>query len=158
MKRELRLECNPPRLFNPRPMPLLSSFFRPKPAPAAAPLPWRRQDFTAHSVGSEEQIVSVRGGVPHRFPGFAVDFAHDCKTFQPLDEHIAEHGEKHAWGCLEIEALRSWLPRLIEAELLVSAEDVHRRCLAEPTCRQDSAAIGAIGFPTGAPSQAVSTG
>ena len=138
------------RPFNPPPMPLLPSLFRSSSAPrAGADMPWRRQDFTAHSLGSEEQIVSVLGGVPQRFPGFAVDFAHDCKTFRPLDEHIAEHADKHAWGALETEALRSWLPRMIEAGLLVSAEDVHRRCAVATVPAQVMQPIGALGFPTG---------
>ena len=105
-------------------------------------------DFTAHSVGAEEQIVTVHGGVPQRFPGFAADFAHGCGEFRPLDEHLATHGDKHAWGSLEADALRSWLPRLIEAGVLVSAEDVHRRC-CEGAPAQAPPPIGAIGFPTG---------
>ena len=92
--------------------------------------------------------VSVCGGVPRRFPGFAVDFAHDCGEFRTLDEHVAEHAEKHAWGVIEAEALRSWLPRMVEAGLLVSAEDVHRRC-CEAAPAQASQPIAAIGFPTG---------
>src|SRR4051812_19143886 len=87
------------RPFNPSPMPLLPSLFRSSSPRRDDPgLAWRRQDFTMHSLGQEEQIVSVRGGVPDRFPGFVVDFAHDCESFLPLDEHIAEHADKHAWG------------------------------------------------------------
>src|SRR3954447_19078561 len=100
MKWELPRECNGPSIRPP--MPLFPSLFRSSSAQQDGDdVPWRRQDFTAHSLGSDEQIVSVLGGVPRRFPGFAVDFAHDCKVFRPLDAHIAEHADKHGWGSLE---------------------------------------------------------
>src|SRR5262245_24786354 len=133
-------------------MPLLSSIFRSSHAPKpreAFRMTWRRQDLASHSVGQDEQVVSIRGGVPVRVPGFAVDFVHDCKTFRPIEEHVTEHADKHAWGSLEVEALRSWLPRLIDAGLLVSAEGVQQRCSQSTGQSNLPTPISAIGFPTG---------
>lgn len=110
---------------------------------------WRKMEFATVSIGHDEQIVSVRGGVPRRFPGFAVDFVEECREFRPLDEHIAAHGERHGWETLQIEALRSWVPELIETGLLISAEDVHRKCVAPGSEVPAPPSIGAIGFPTG---------
>jgi hypothetical protein len=131
----------------------LLSRFRPTPAPAAAELSppgraWRRNDLVTAVVGDDAHLVSRRGRVPMVLPAFAVDFLLGCRRFRPLEEHVAEHAGRHRWGALESEALRSWLPRMIEAELLVSSQQVFERCAA---MRDGEAAppLEAIGFPTG---------
>ena len=111
---------------------------------------WRKMDFATVSIGQDEQIVSVGGGVPRRFPGFAVDFVEGCREFKSIGEHMAVHGERHGWESLQIEALRSWMPELIESGLLVSAEDLHGRCAGSGGNAPAAApSISAIGFPTG---------
>jgi hypothetical protein len=127
-------------------MPLFSS---PRPAPLASAertLPWRKNDYLAYSVGQDQQAVLVRGAAPVVLPGFVVDFIAACDSFRPLEAQLASHAEKHAWGTLEIEALRSWLPRAIAARVLVSSADLLAACTAQaPT----PPPLTTLGFPTG---------
>ena len=128
----------------------LSSLFRASPPvrrPTPAAVEWRKNDFMAYTVGHDEQAVMLRGRVPQRWPGFVVDFVNSCDDFGPLENHLASYADKHAWGGLELEALRSWLPRVTEAQLLVSTADVIS-ALARHTAPPPPP-ISAIGFPTG---------
>lgn len=134
----------------------LLSCFKPKSAgTGSAPVGkrdelWRRGDFLAFTVGEDVQVAYSRDGRGARtLPSFAVEFVLGCKEFQPLEQQIAAHAAKHGWGALELEALRSWLPQIVEARLLVSSSDVRRRCeqLRDPA--NTPPPIGAIGFPTG---------
>ncbi len=130
----------------------LLSRLQSKPAPALAESSpagrtWRRNELFTAQAGDDAHLVSRRGGTPLAVPSFAVDFLFGCRQFRPLEKHVAEHAERHRWGALEIEALRSWLPRMIEAELLVSSRQVLERCTAMRS--GESPRIEAVGFPTG---------
>ncbi len=130
-------------------VPFLSSLFRESspPARSANSLAWRKNDFTAYAVSAEEQAVMLRGEPPRVWPGFVVDFVTSCKKFAPLEAHIARYAEKHAWGSLEGNALRSWLARATEARLLVSTGDLLEACARHLPAAP--AKIKSIGFPTG---------
>jgi hypothetical protein len=132
----------------------LLSRFQPKPAapaPDAGPAAraWRKTDFLAVSAGDDLHLVCTRGGTPFTVPSFAIDFVFGCRQFLPLEEHIAEHAEKHRWGALQHEALRSWLPRMMDAGLLISSQQLLERCAGMSTAGEPPPAISAIGFPTG---------
>jgi hypothetical protein len=163
MKRELRLEGNRGARFNHRPMGLLSLFkSKPEtpadaavreatadPAPARITERWRKAPFAAFVAGEDQHVVHRRGQLPVLVPSFAIDFALALTEFEPMEKHLAKHAELHAWGSLEIESLRSWLPKMIESGLLISAREVQARgaSLADP--QNKPAPISAIGFPTG---------
>jgi len=101
----------------------------------------------AYSVGHDEQAVMIRGETPRVLPGFVVDFVNSCEDFGPLERHIAQYAGKHAWGSLESNALRSWLPRMTEARLLISSADVLAACARHTASTPPP--IETIGFPTG---------
>src|SRR5260221_14779522 len=103
-----------------------------RPATTAAPSAraWRMADLQAFSAGEDLHIVCRREGTPLTVPAFVVDFIFGCRKFLPLDEHIAKHADKHGWTSLQLEALGSWLPRMIEAGLLVSSTQLSDRCAA----------------------------
>lgn len=82
-------------------------------------------------------------------PTFAVDFVLACKVFGSLDAHIDHFARKHEWNTLQVEALRSWIPRLIEAEVLFSGEYLRRKCEALKVDVSERPPIQSIGFPTG---------
>ncbi|MEO8351719.1 MAG: hypothetical protein ABI680_08305 [Chthoniobacteraceae bacterium] len=135
-------------------MPPLSSMFRSPPAPARdelSRLPWRRQVFVTYPVAPDEQLVMVHGETPIRVPSFVVDFVLECSEFRPLERQVSQHAERHGWGSLEMNALTSWMPRLMEAGLLISAEDVHRQCLSASKDHEPCAPpkMRTIGMPTG---------
>jgi hypothetical protein len=132
------------------PMSLLSSLFRQKPAapPVDRTLAWRKNDFLAYAVGQDEQAALLRGRSPLVLPGFVVDFINSCEKFAPLETHLAKYADKHAWGDLECDSLRSWLSKVIDSQLLVSAADVLVDCQSA-RLGHDPARISMIGFPTG---------
>ncbi len=166
MKRELRLEGNRRARLNPRAMGLLS-LFKSKPAPSETSAPgtasapakadsraraverWRKSDFTFFAAGEEQHLVSLRGSTPLAVPSFAVDFLLHCDEFEPLESHLARHAERHDWGALQLEALTSWLPKLKEAGLLISAEEIRARCAAMVDPANQPPPVQVIGFPTG---------
>ncbi|MDR3402433.1 MAG: hypothetical protein P4L99_08035 [Chthoniobacter sp.] len=134
------------------------SHFTPKtPAPAVAHRAptgepqdlWRHTPFASFAAGEAGEAVHVRDRVPVVVPAFAVDFARHCSEFRSLLEHIAHYAEKHAWGSLQIETLRSWLPKITEAGLLISREQLHARAAAIGNPHAERAKIGAVGFSTG---------
>lgn len=109
---------------------------------------WRRNELFTAQIGDEACVVYRRGGVPLAVPAFAVDFLFGCRRFRPIEEHVTEHAGRHRWGSLEIEALRSWLPRMIATELLISSRQILDQCAG----MHDDAApppLAAVGFPTG---------
>jgi len=110
---------------------------------------WRRGNVVTHPAGEDLQIVYSRGNIPQTLPTFAVDFALSCKTFRPLDEHLEEFATRHDWNALQCDALRAWLPQLVAARVLLSGEDVRRRCAALMKPGAGPPPIAAIGFPTG---------
>ncbi len=131
----------------------LLSRFQPKPAPTAvAQVPagrtWRRNELFTVSVGDDAHVVCRRGGTPVTVPSFAVDFVFGCGRFRPIEEHVAEHAERHGWGTLEVEALRSWLTRMMDAGFLISSRQVLDRCAAMRS-EETPPQIAAVGFPTG---------
>ena len=129
-------------------MGLLSRFTSRESAPAPDRL-WRRAAFASVTAGDEVAVTYRTGKQPHIVPSFAVDFVQGCDKFRALETHVADHAEKHGWGSLEVASLRSWLPRLMEAGLLVSSADLHAQIRATPAESRASGAIEAIGFPTG---------
>lgn len=130
-------------------MPFLSSLFRESSPPARGlkALAWRKNDFIAYGVGTEDQAVMRRGEAPRVWPGFVIDFITSCKKFEPLEVHIARYAEKHAWGSLETNALHSWLARATAARLLVSTAEVLEACARHAPAPPPK--IESIGFPTG---------
>lgn len=108
---------------------------------------WRKNDFTAYSAGHDEQVVMLRGEAPRVLPGFVVDFVNSCANFAPLESHIARYADRHAWGSLEANSLRSWLAVVTEARLLVSSAAVLAACAQHVAPEPPS--IETIGFPTG---------
>jgi hypothetical protein len=129
---------------------MLSSIFRQKStAPSAIrTLPWRKNDFVAYAVGQDEQAALVRGQSPVVLPGFVVDFVNSCEKFAALEAHLSKYADKHAWGELECDSLRSWIPKLTEAGLLISANDVLEAC-RKADSGHAPATMTTIGFPTG---------
>lgn len=129
---------------------MLSSIFRQKPASPSAnrALAWRKNDFVSYAVGQDEQAALLRGRSPVVFPGFVVDFINSCEKFAPLESHLAKYADKHAWGDLECDTLRSWLPKVTEAGLLISAKDLLDTC-QKSNAGHAPATITTIGFPTG---------
>ncbi len=145
----MRLESNPPPPHQCAAMALLSSIFSPSAArpQRAAVQAWRKNDFTAYAVGHDEQAVMLRGEPPRVLPGFVVDFINSCDDFAPMEAHVAHYADRHAWGSLEANALRSWLARATEARLLVSTGDVLDACARHTA--PPPPPIETIGFPTG---------
>ena len=131
-------------------MGLLSRFQRP-PATSAPERgeTWRKSDFQAVAAGDDLHLVCTRGGTPFPVPSFAVDFLYGCRKFLPLEEHVTEHAARHNWGRLQLDSLRSWFPRLIEAGALISSRHVHERCAAMTSATNGPGQIEAVGFPTG---------
>lgn len=129
---------------------MLSSIFRQKPAAPSAnrALAWRKNDFVSYAVGQDEQAALLRGRSPVVFPGFVVDFINSCEKFAPLESHLAKYADKHAWGDLECDTLRSWLPKVTEAGLLISAKDLLDTC-QKSNVGHAPATMTTIGFPTG---------
>ena len=101
------------------------------------------------TAGDEVAVTYRTGKEPRIVPSFAVDFVQGCEKFRALETHVAEHAEKHGWGAMQVAGLRSWLPQLIEAGLLISSADLHARCRSASVEERASAGIEAIGFPTG---------
>ncbi len=129
-------------------MGLLSRFTSRESAPAPERL-WRRAAFASVTAGDEVAVTYHAGKQPRVVPSFAVDFVQGCDKFRPLETHVADHAEKHDWSAMQVASLRSWLPQLIEAGLLISSHEVHARCRAASAEERASAGIEAIGFPTG---------
>jgi hypothetical protein len=117
--------------------------------PPAAAVVWRKRDFITFSAGEELQVVYARHGTPATLPAFTLEFAMSCFEFKPLDAHLAQYAGKHGWHSLQVEALRQWLPRMIDAGVLVSSEQVRAQCAAMPADAVPPTPIGTIGFPTG---------
>lgn len=109
---------------------------------------WRKAKFLTRSAGEDLEMVYARGKTPKTFPSFAVEFVLGCKVFGPLDDHIDHFAQKHDWNSLQVEALRSWLPQLIESELLVSGDDLRRKCAAMRGSGAAPPPIDCVGFPT----------
>ena len=135
-------------------MGLLSRLTSRESAPAPDRL-WRRSAFKSVTAGDEVAVTYRAGKQPQVVPSFVVDFTQGCEKFRSLETHVAEHAEKHGWGALEVASLRSWLPRLIEAGLLISSHDLHAQCRASRAAASAAIsptaapAVEAIGFPTG---------
>ncbi len=109
---------------------------------------WRKNDFLAYAVGHDQQAIMVRGKAPVLLPGFVADFIAGCDVFRPLEQHIAEHAGKYAWGSLEVEALRSWLPSAAENGAVVSSAEV-LAAVASGVRPSPALSIQTIGIPTG---------
>ncbi|MEI9894949.1 MAG: hypothetical protein WDN28_13945 [Chthoniobacter sp.] len=109
---------------------------------------WRQAPFASFPAGEEVQAVHVRDRVPTLVPAFVVDFAGHCSKFRSLLEHIAHYAERHAWGSREIEALRSWLPKMTEAGMLISRGELHTRAAAMGDASAEPEKMSAIGFST----------
>ncbi len=128
-------------------MGLLSRLISRDPVPAPDRF-WRRASFASVTAGDEVAVTYRPGKQPFVVPSFVVDFVQGCERFRALETHVAEHAEKLGWGSLEMASLRSWLPLLQEAGLLISSHDLHAQILANPA-KMRPGEIEAIGFPTG---------
>ena len=128
-------------------MGLLSRFTSRESAPVPDRL-WRRSAFTSMTAGDEVAVTYRSGKMPRVVPSFVVDFVQGCEKFRAIETHLAEHAEKLGWGSMEVASLRSWLPRLMEAGLLISSHDLHAQIRANPAEARPGE-IEAIGFPTG---------
>lgn len=109
---------------------------------------WRHTPFSSYVAGEDLHSVYVRGRTPVLVPSYVVDFVSRCTQFRPLAEHIAKHAESHAWGSLEIDALRSWMRKVKEAGMFISRGELHARAVAIHDPQASPAKITAIGFPT----------
>lgn len=109
----------------------------------------RHTPFIALPAGEDVRSVYVRGRTPVLIPSYVADFALRCTEFRPLAEHISRHAESHAWGSLEIEALRSWMRKVREAGMFISRGELHTRATAIRDPQAVPAKITAIGFSTG---------
>jgi hypothetical protein len=110
---------------------------------------WRRAFFHAMTSGDEIAVAYRRGQSPVQVPSFVIDFVLGCEKFRPLEIHIAKHVDKHGWCELQTASLRSWLPQLTGAGLLVSSVQLHAACRKSAGPSPPPQAIEAIGFPTG---------
>ena len=126
----------------------LLSRFTTRESAAAPDRLWRRAAFTSMTAGDEVAVMYRSGKLPQVVPAFVVDFVQGCEKFRALETHVADHAEAHNWGSLEVASLRSWLPRLLDAGLLISSFDLHAQIRANPA-ESRSGEIEAIGFPTG---------
>ncbi len=111
---------------------------------------WRRGPCKVYPLGEETQAVLARHRAPSVLPAFAVEFAQECRQFQPLIRHVAEYAEKHGWDALQVEALWREMPALAEAGLLISTTELEQRCTAAfLNAEPPPPLIRALGFPTG---------
>ena len=147
IQREMLLDCNRAIGLESRDMGLLSRFTSRESAPVPDRL-WRRAAFASVTAGDEVAVTYRSGKMPFVVPSFVVDFVQGCAKFRALETHVAEHAEKLGWGSMEVASLRSWLPRLLEAGLLISSFDLHAQIRANPAEARPGE-IEAIGFPTG---------
>ncbi|MGB8170886.1 MAG: hypothetical protein WCF18_25500 [Chthoniobacteraceae bacterium] len=138
-----------------RSMGLLSRFQKntpPNPAsdpPKISSLVWRKADFISVPMGNDVQVVYPRRGTPASLPSFTLEFVANCLDFAPIESHIADYAALHGLHSMQVDSLREWLPRLIEAGALTSSEHVRAACAAMRTDEPAPAPIGIIGFPTG---------
>jgi len=138
-------------------MGLLSRFTQKEAAAAQAPAQtsaeskelWRKGNFLAVRGGEDLYLTCAGEGPPKGIPAFAVDFVLGCTKFDSLERHIARHARRHGWGSMEIASLQSWLPQVTASGLLISSEEVRRRCAAGAGNEDEPPKISSIGFPTG---------
>ncbi len=141
--------------MNRRSMGLLSRFQKKSPPSPAGNSPeerqvvWRKGDFISVPMGNEVQVVYPRRGTPASLPSFTLEFVANCLDFAPLEDHIADYASQHGLHSMQVDSLREWLPRLIEAGALISSEHVRATCAAMRTGEPAPPPIGIIGFPTG---------
>jgi hypothetical protein len=110
---------------------------------------WRKSDFISVPLGNETQVVYPRRGSPAALPSFALEFVANCSDFAPLESHIADYASLHGLHSMQVDSLREWLPRLVEAGALISSEHVLATCSAMRADEPLPPPIGIIGFPTG---------
>src|SRR5215210_3521426 len=81
----------------------------------------RAVEFGAYPAGEGTQFVRPHAAARVQLlPSFVVDFLESCHRFVPLQEHVQRYAAYHELGDLEIQSLRTWLPRLCEMNLFVS--------------------------------------
>ncbi len=107
---------------------------------------WRRGDLAIFPIGDHSHVVHRRDRPPMVFPAFAIEFALGCVEFKPLAAHVDFHAEYFALGSSQMEALRSWLPQLIEAGVLVSTEHLQRQCRSAGSPSSPAPALRLIGI------------
>jgi len=110
---------------------------------------WRKGIFTFYAAGEDQHLVFMRDLGPLAVPSFVVDFLLHCDEFLTMEQHVVQQVERYHWGSLQLEALTSWLPKLIDAGLLISAEKIRARCAATVDAANQPAPIQVIGIPTG---------
>ena len=110
---------------------------------------WRKADFISVPIGNEVQVVYPRRGTPQPLPAFALEFVANCFEFAPVETHIAEYATQHGLHSMQVDSLREWLPRLIEAGALISSENIRAACAAMRSDEPAPPPIEIIGFPTG---------
>lgn len=118
-------------------------------SPSAGSLVWRKSEFISVAMGNEVQVVYPRYGTPTPLPSFTLEFVANCFEFAPLESHIADYASQHGLHSMQVDSLRDWLPRLIEAGALTSSEQIRSTCAAMRTAEPAPPPIGLIGFPTG---------
>ena len=104
-------------------MGLFSRFHSPAAAPASR---WRRGDFAALALGPDLVSIHRRDRPVATVPAFLADFVHDCEEFQPLEEAVAAHADRHGWDGAQAAALRAALPQALSAGMLVSTEELRK--------------------------------
>ncbi len=111
---------------------------------------FRAVEFNAYPAGEETQLVRAADREEVQLlPAFVVDFLESCDQFVPFDEQLTRYAAFHEMGDLEIQSLQTWLPRLNEMNLFISAEQLRAACTHDSSVETPRGKIEMIGFPTG---------
>lgn len=116
---------------------------------SAANVVWRKSEFISVAMGNEVQVIYPRQGTPIPLPAFALEFVANCFEFAPLESHLADYSSQHGLHTMQVDALREWIPRLVEAGALTSSAQILAACASMPRDESPLPPIGSIGFPTG---------
>src|ERR1700722_3323849 len=102
-------------------MGLFSAFKKRGVEPVAAAELYRKTEGHAAPLGEDLHGIRAWSGKETVIvPSFIAEFLANSVSFAPLEEHIAEFAEYHELDGLQVDGLRSWLPRLLQADLLIS--------------------------------------
>jgi hypothetical protein len=134
-------------------MGLLSRFQKKNPPlPTSGPIDhavWRKGEFISVPMGNDVQILYPRHGTPVSLPAFTLEFVANCLEFAPLETLLTDYASQHGLHSMQVDSLREWIPRLIDAGALTSSEQIRSACAAMRVDEPPPPPVGIIGFPTG---------